>query len=296
MNGIYRILIQSKITEELDILKNIFSSFYPITVETEKELLEMNTHMAFDLIILDNSEEEMDACSTCIKLKTDRRTNEIPIIFITNRNDLDGIEKMYECGGIDYIPKPFIPREIQSRVKTQLEIRSMLTHLENLSIYDQMTGIYNRRKFFELGNRIFNDSRTDLYAMIFDIDDFKSINTQFGIGTGDNTIIAVTHAIKRVMEDRAVIGRLGGEEFAALLHLPSKEEAESMLAEIKEEVNKISLRADNEEEIKFSVSGSWVKAAGEHHTLDMLLKDADRLLFDSRGNGRSHSIFRSLND
>jgi len=77
-----------------------------------------------DLILLDIKMPDMDGYEVCKKLKSDRETQDIPIIFISALSDVFDKVKAFEVGGIDYITKPFQQEEVLARIKTQLTIQN----------------------------------------------------------------------------------------------------------------------------------------------------------------------------
>jgi DNA-binding response OmpR family regulator len=76
-----------------------------------------------ELILLDIMMPGMDGYETCKKIRADSKTQDIPILFITAKSDDESIIKGFECGGQDYITKPFNPPELRARVLTHLELR-----------------------------------------------------------------------------------------------------------------------------------------------------------------------------
>src|SRR5687767_4593457 len=66
---------------------------------------------------------EMDGHEVCRRLKADPRTSDIPIIFVTGRADAEDETRGFELGAVDYVHKPFSPRVVQARVRTQLTLR-----------------------------------------------------------------------------------------------------------------------------------------------------------------------------
>jgi putative two-component system response regulator len=74
-----------------------------------------------DLILLDVMMPEMDGYTVCRQLKLDERTRDVPVIFVTAMSQPDDETRGFECGGADFIHKPFSPPIVQSRVATQLE-------------------------------------------------------------------------------------------------------------------------------------------------------------------------------
>ncbi|MBF0265807.1 MAG: response regulator [Gammaproteobacteria bacterium] len=92
-----------------------------------------------DLILLDIMMPEIDGYEVCRRLQNDPATRDIPVIFLTAKNDEDSIEKAYEVGGVDYITKPFKPKELLSRVKRELTLKNLITSLETSN--DQLASL-----------------------------------------------------------------------------------------------------------------------------------------------------------
>ncbi|MFH2066132.1 MAG: sigma-54-dependent Fis family transcriptional regulator [Pseudomonadota bacterium] len=85
-----------------------------------------------DLILLDIMMPEMDGYEVCRRLKADKKSCGIPIIFITALSDAEDETRGFELGAADYITKPFNPDIVEARVQTHLELKAHRDHLENL--------------------------------------------------------------------------------------------------------------------------------------------------------------------
>lgn len=83
-----------------------------------------------DLILLDIKMPEMSGYEVCEQLKTDERTRDIPIIFISALNDIFDKVKAFSAGGVDYITKPFQTEEVLARVKAHLTIRQQQKRIQ----------------------------------------------------------------------------------------------------------------------------------------------------------------------
>src|SRR5436190_3945487 len=81
------------------------------------------------LVLLDVMMPEISGFETCRRLKTDPATCEIPVIFITARNELESVVEAFRTGGVDYIIKPFQPDEVLSRVATHLRLHRLTREL-----------------------------------------------------------------------------------------------------------------------------------------------------------------------
>lgn len=77
-----------------------------------------------DLILLDIMMPEMSGFEVCEALKNDKRTREIPIIFLTAKTETEDLLKAFEIGGVDYVTKPFNALEVMARIKTHLELKN----------------------------------------------------------------------------------------------------------------------------------------------------------------------------
>lgn len=78
-----------------------------------------------DLILLDIMMPEMDGFEVCKRLKGNPKTQEIPVIFLTAKNDTEDIVKGFQLGGVDYITKPFKKEELYARVKNHAQIKQI---------------------------------------------------------------------------------------------------------------------------------------------------------------------------
>lgn len=101
--------------------------------ESALKALESNK---IDLVLLDVMMPEMDGFEVCKAIKGNSYTKNIPVIFLTAKNDKDDIVKGFEVGGVDYIPKPFYKEELYARVNNHVQLKLMrdllAENLENL--------------------------------------------------------------------------------------------------------------------------------------------------------------------
>ena len=96
--------------------------------------------------------------------------------------------------------------------------------LERLSKTDELTGVYNRKGFYPAADALITDPRYQGHSFIVcyaDLDDLKGINDTHGHAEGDFSIRLVTECLSSMLGESAIIGRMGGDEFAAIAPLPS---------------------------------------------------------------------------
>lgn len=289
----HTILIVDDTETNIDILLELLGDKYDVIVALDaNSALEVVQENDVDLILLDIMMPVMDGYELCSIFKKQEHTKDIPIIFLTAKDDEKSIEKAYEVGGIDYVSKPFKPIELLARINTQLKVKELIDYLNFISSHDEMTGIYNRRKFFELSEEKFSKNIDNLYCVMIDIDKFKLINDTYGHPTGDKVIQTITKNISQNIGKSAVFGRLGGEEFAILCNHSSNEDLIKNIEKIRQEVEKLEVISDSGKSIKFTISEGIAKADKDTKSLDELLKKADVALYEAKGLGRNRVIFR----
>ena len=177
------ILVVDDTIANLDILLELLDNYDLIDVTNGKDALKIAQNEDIDLILLDIMMPEMDGYEVCKRLKSNPKTKDIPIIFITAKTDEESIERAFDIGGSDYIMKPFMPKELLARVKKELYIQTLQNELKLLAITDSMTELYNRRYFTQAAKHLFDLSKREkknLSLVMLDIDKFKNINDTYG--------------------------------------------------------------------------------------------------------------------
>lgn len=110
--------------------------------------------------------------------------------------------------------------ELEGLLADVTEKRRMLSELETMARCDGLTGVWNRRYFMELGHReMMRADREDLplSLVFFDVDHFKSVNDTYGHDVGDAVLVRIAKLTRKHLREMDIFGRVGGEEFAALL-------------------------------------------------------------------------------
>jgi adenylate cyclase len=127
------ILIVDDAPENINVLADALKSDYKIclAINGPKALKIAGSENPPDLILLDIMMPGMDGYEVCRKLKSDRKTKNIPIIFITARTEEEDETKGFDIGAVDYIAKPFSPAIVKARVRTHLELEKRTRELKN---------------------------------------------------------------------------------------------------------------------------------------------------------------------
>ncbi|OUR62622.1 two-component system response regulator [Colwellia sp. 39_35_sub15_T18] len=119
-----KILIVDDVAENIQVAMNILKEeSYTFSFANDgEEALSLINHHSFDLILLDIMMPKLNGYDVCKQLKSNPTSRDIPVIFLTAKNDVDAIAKGFDVGGIDYIVKPFHAGELLARTKTHLEL------------------------------------------------------------------------------------------------------------------------------------------------------------------------------
>lgn len=117
------ILIVDDTAANLQILTSIVTSegYNILLAQTGEEALRIANEYHPDIILLDIMMPQMDGFAVCRQLKANPATRPIPVIFVTARTDVEAVEKGFDVGGDDYVPKPFNDRVLLARLKNHVE-------------------------------------------------------------------------------------------------------------------------------------------------------------------------------
>lgn len=163
------------------------------------------------------------------------------------------------------------------------QIRTAQAHRRE-ALTDPLTGLMNRRALFEAHEGGLQPSSV---AVLFDIDEFKSINDSHGHAMGDRVIILFAAALKDSLPASASAARIGGEEFALILRDTTVE----MAARHAEEVRRRFIGLVRAEANFTCTASAGIAATGPHPAhADRVLAEADRALYEAKRGGRNKVV------
>ncbi|WP_444658220.1 sensor domain-containing diguanylate cyclase [Caproiciproducens sp. R2] len=161
--------------------------------------------------------------------------------------------------------------------------------IKELALYDELSGIYNRRQLMKLGIMEYISAREagcDFYAMMLDIDFFKAVNDTYGHLFGDKIIKNVANICKRCIPVSAVVGRYGGEEFLIFLKDMEKEDVGLLAEKLNREVRSCSYSCEGNDHIHVTVSIGVARGKREQVNLYDLINHADKAMYLAKKEGR----------
>ncbi|OJF77009.1 MAG: hypothetical protein BKP49_03895 [Treponema sp. CETP13] len=187
-----------------------------------------------------------------------------------------------------FIKEKILSADLENRVdKRTTELKKTIKQLEKLSARDGLTGIYNQRKFHELGNReiaIHQRHKRPLSLIMLDIDLFKNINDTYGHKTGDTVLKFLTSTCRQEIRGTDILGRIGGDEFALLLLETKNNKAYEIAENIRFKIQAASKQSHNVPDFTISL-GVVTCRLGE--TLEDMLERADIYLYKAKNSSRN---------
>jgi diguanylate cyclase (GGDEF)-like protein len=157
------------------------------------------------------------------------------------------------------------------------------------SLTDPLTGVTNRRGFFEIGERLLARARfrkDPVALVIFDLDQFKYINDQFGHAIGDEVLIAFCRIASAQLRPNDLFGRLGGEEFATLLPNTAAQDAIWLAERVRVAIEAASHTVEAHT-IRMTVSAGVASLNEGTTALGAFLSAADNALYRAKATGRN---------
>lgn len=208
------------------------------------------------------------------------------ILLMSSNDEHNMLVRALDNGADDFIHKPPIAEELRARLRAADRVTSMQRELFRYATTDFLTGLLNRRAFFDRAGEVSERAKngSGLTAMICDLDHFKQINDTHGHSAGDAVLRGV--AAEAALLD-GIVGRLGGEEFGIVVEatlVDAIDTAESF----RRTVSNLKIFAESAPiEVTCSLGlAEW--EAGD--TIDSVLRRADMALYEAKRAGRNRIV------
>ncbi len=166
-------------------------------------------------------------------------------------------------------------------------------HERELARTDDLTGVINRRSFFEASQQEINRARRNRHPFTvayMDVDDFKLINDRYGHSIGDVVLKSVSHMIKSSIREIDVVARLGGDEFVILMPETDEAAAQTVVSRVHDSI--MTKIHEHGWPITFSIGVvTWTTPP---RTVDLMLKQADEAMYEVKNNGKNQVTHHKL--
>ena len=181
-----------------------------------------------------------------------------------------------------------VPIVVASQTQIRVKELAQLTWSAN---HDPLTGILNRRGFFNHFQRILSTSSSHpLSLAILDLDHFKAVNDQYGHPCGDEVLKNVAAAINNSIGNSAIFGRLGGEEFALLLPHHSDDDVNRVIEAIRTNLHATPTIHEDGTLISVTLSIGLTQTTDLNAKADELILEADQALYLAKDQGRNRAV------
>ena len=172
--------------------------------------------------------------------------------------------------------------KIQELIRTQnetlIQLNKINIALHNMSSLDQLTGTLNRRGFYNEAAKQFEQMTDKLIVVFVDLDGLKMINDNFGHSEGDIAIKAAADCLREVIADIGIVGRVGGDEFVAMMPSIFENMSEYVRNKCNEVLDQLNERLKRPYKIAFSM-GIFECKASEYKSIAEIIDKADYLLY-----------------
>jgi diguanylate cyclase (GGDEF)-like protein len=292
-NSAYKILVVDDIRTARSGLTDILNrqNFQVLEAHSGKQALEILAgNDAIELVITDYHMPDMDGYELTRRIRETRGSEEMRIIGVSSSSDRLLSASFLKAGASDFIYRPFVPEELQCRIDNNIETLTQLKHLRRLAERDHLTGLANRRHFFDRIRNLGASATTGSIALL-DIDHFKAVNDTYGHDIGDRVLVNMSTLMEKMCEPaKHVAARLGGEEFAIYLKADAFQ-AHSFCENLRKAIEESAISVGSRS-ISATVSIGVVEIEpGETFTNQM--NAADQLLYLAKANGRNR-VYSSL--
>ena len=248
------VLVVDDAAENIELLTSILKNRYRVLAATSgQRALDIAAGKSRpDVILLDVSMPDMDGYEVCRRLKAMPEVQQIPVLFVTSRDNPEDEVAGLDMGAADYLTKPVNPALVLARVASHLALFDQARHLQHLVAertqeleksnaalqeeihqrsvaldrirelrdFDPLTGLPNRDCFRRHLSTAIEEESPDTAALAvvcMDIARFSQINSSYGHDAGDSILKQLAERLSDNLDTREMIGRLGSDAFVVLL-------------------------------------------------------------------------------
>jgi diguanylate cyclase (GGDEF)-like protein len=255
------------------------------------------------IAIVDWMMPEVDGLELCRRIRSDPALATVYVIVLTARDARADLVMALRAGADDYIVKPFDLEELQARVHVGLRVATLQERLaaqvielerardalDTLASSDALTNLYSRRRWFEIANAELQRYRRyghPFSILMADLDYFKRVNDKFGHAVGDEVLKAFGQLLSSCARSSDSFGRLGGEEFAAVLSDSNVKAASDLASRIVESCRRMVIDTPSGP-LTVTCSIGIAEASPDDQRVEDILNRADAGLYEAKRQGRN---------
>lgn len=182
---------------------------------------------------------------------------------------------------------------LSTYIAIALDNASLYRRVKYNANYDDLTGIFNRRKAIEKINKLKDKSKyfnEDYYIAMLDIDNFKKINDVYGHIAGDKVLIEIAETIRNSIGENDIVGRYGGEEFIVIVK-ENDSNLTNIIEGIRRNIEALDIKIDNSNIIKVTASIGVKRFDMNNRTLEENIALADKSLYKAKTTGKNKVVY-----
>jgi diguanylate cyclase (GGDEF)-like protein len=292
------LLINNDLMERSVIQQVLEHSGHKVTyVETAQEAWKFIAENGIRFVIADAADQEQNVHQLIQHVRSNQNLfGHTYILLLINRGQNGTLVASLGVGADDYLNKPVAPQELKARVSIGTRILSMgdtlleaRDQLDNLAMYDNLTGLLNRQAFYKVAQGELERARRaseGVSIIALDVDNFRAINVKYDHSVGDNVLQIVAQVIREKSRPYDCIGRWDGDQFTIILPGIVSTDAEKIAKRILTGVqsSEISLTDGPPLEVKLSVGIASTQTINAYAEIDTFIQNAVVAMGSSKKN------------
>jgi len=248
-----------------------------------------------DVVLLDLALPDGQGMATVARMHA--AAPDLPIVVLTGLEDESLAVQIVQAGAQDYLVKGQITAPVLGRaLRYAIERQRLLSEIRNLSLTDELTGLYNRRGFLTLAVQQLKFAQRleqGLLLVFVDVDGLKQINDLFGYEEGDRALRDAAAVLRSTFRGSDIVARFGGDEFMILALQPRETHAGPLLDRLQAAQQAYNTAQPRRYPLALS-AGVVYFAADNLGAIDTLMGQADEALREHKRNKRRGLPLRSV--
>ncbi len=292
-----KILVVEDRVSDIIFLKKILEKekYEVIYSENGKDALSIVENNTPDLVILDIVLPDIDGFEVCKRLRNNNKLISLPVLFYSAIKTIDDKLLGLEMGASDFLSKSADERELIARIKNLLKAKRKIDSAISSSFYDPLTAVHSPQYFEHRIKEECNRSlryKRDFSCMLMGVDNFKIINNNFGLSTGDRMLKKIAELLVKNIRSADEVCRYKDDEFGVIMPETNLRGAFAIAERIRNFISS-SDELRSECSLKLTVSCGVSQYSSELKDPQKLLNQAKQALKQAKNEGRNKTQFYS---
>lgn len=255
------------------------------TAASAEAAIELLGKHSFDIMLTDVSLPGMRGFELAEQAKKIRPR--LIVIIMTGFIDDFSYDSAIEAGAADFIKKPFTLKELKARIEhVKLHEKQRV-----MAITDELTGLCNRRGFFNLAEqqlRLSKRLRKGIYFLYTDVDNLKVINDTMGHQTGDMALIDAANILRATYRESDIIARIGGDEFVVAPIGTTGDSIEALTTRLEDNISNHNATGNRSYQLGLSYGVAYCDPANAS-SVDEVVAEAEKKMYEHKRRKRKTS-------